>query len=300
MNPTHLRTFLTVNKHRNYTRAAEELYLSQPAVSRQIQQLERSVGVALFEQIGKSLSLTDAGRALVPEAERLLAMHTRVAERISAFRRGVAGRLRIGAGTTPGCFLLPPILGRFSEEYPDVEFQYTVEGSGQIEHKILRNDLDVGFVGAPPKDREILAEEIADDRIVCFASSTHALATRSRISVKSLVNETWILREKESATRQLFSTWYEAAGGSFGHTIELRSLEGVRELVASGVGISCGSIRAIDADIKARRIATLRLSGLNLSRAILMIRHVDKPLTPLLAAFIDRVRTDTWSDAGEP
>jgi LysR family transcriptional regulator, low CO2-responsive transcriptional regulator len=299
MNPTHLRTLLTIHKHLNYTRAAEELYLSQPAVSRQIQQLEKTVGVELFEQIGKTLSLTDAGRALVPEAERLLAMHARVAERIGAFQRGVAGRLRIGAGTTPGCYLLPPILGRFTRDNPEVELQYTVEASGQIEHKILRNELDVGFVGAPPTDREIVTEEIARDRIVCFARNDHPLASRSRISIKSLANETWILREKESATRQLFSNWYETAGGSFGHTIELRSLEGVRELVASGVGISCVSIRAIETDLETKRVSTLRLTGLNLSRPILMIRHIDKPLTPLLATFLVRVRTETSTD-GEP
>ena len=105
LNPSHLRTFLAVKKHLSFTRAAEDVYLSQPAVSRQIQQLERDLGVSLFEQIGKSLHVTDAGTTLAQEAERLLASLDRVTESVTEHRSAEKGRLRIGAGTTPGFYI---------------------------------------------------------------------------------------------------------------------------------------------------------------------------------------------------
>ncbi len=207
MNPVHLRTFLTVLKHLNYTRAAEELFLSQPAVSRQIRQLERNLGLRLFEQIGKTLSLTDAGRTLADEAGQLLGSLERVAEAVRSHQSAERGRLRIGASSTPGLYLLPPVLGRFHAKYPDVELQYTIENSLCIEQKILRNELDLGFLGVHPSHRELVAEKLLDDEIICFSKASHRLAKRRRIDAGTLAGETWIIREKGSATRRRFESW---------------------------------------------------------------------------------------------
>ena len=165
MNPEHLRTFLAVQKHLNFTRAAEALFLSQPAVSRQIKQLERRLGVAVFEQIGKSLHLTEAGRILVPEAERLLGNIERVAEVVRRHRSAESGQLRVGASTTPGLYLLPSALGRFHRKYPKVEFHYVVEKSMSIEQRILANELDLGFVGGHITGDNLLLQKVADAQI---------------------------------------------------------------------------------------------------------------------------------------
>ncbi|MHC4729076.1 MAG: LysR family transcriptional regulator, partial [Planctomycetota bacterium] len=148
MNPHHLRTFLAVRKHLNYTHAAQDLFLSQPAVSRQVRQLERELGVRLFEQIGKSLHPTDAGETLTREAEKILGALERTAEAVRAHRSAEHGSLRVGASTTPGFYLLPGLLGRFHARYPRVDLRYAVENSLRIEQMIVRNELDLGFVGA--------------------------------------------------------------------------------------------------------------------------------------------------------
>src|SRR5688572_30586814 len=127
MNPANLRTFLAVEKHLNYTHAARELLLSQPAVSRQIRQLERDLGVQLFEQLGKRLYLTDAGKTLLREASRLLGNLDRVREAMVAHQEAHHGALRLGASTTPGIYLLPPVLGQFHRSHPEVEISYRVE-----------------------------------------------------------------------------------------------------------------------------------------------------------------------------
>lgn len=291
LNPTLLRTFLAVRKHLSYTRAADEVYLSQPAVSRQIQQLERELGVPLFEQIGRTLHVTDAGSTLACEAEKLLADMERVAESVAAHRALDAGTLRIGAGTTPGFYLLPPIVGVFHRKYPGVEIDYVVEQSRGVEQKVLRNELDLGFIGGPPLSDYLLAETVAEDEIVCFASPSHPLADRRRINVKALGGETWIVRRPGSATRELFEAWLASAGGETGRTIELGCPEAVRSLVAAGVGIGYMSNLAIDADLRRKRLKQLAILGLKLRRRIYLIRHSDKHVSPLLKAFLDLLRS---------
>ncbi len=291
MNPVHLQTFLAVQKHLNYTRAAEALFLSQPAVSRQIRQLEENLGLRLFEQIGKSLNLTDAGRTLAEEAGKLLGNMERVAEIVSSHRSDERGRLRVGASTTPGLYLLPSVLGRFHATYPDVELHYVIENSLCIEQKILRNELDFGFLGAHPSHNELVEEKLLDDEIVCFSNATHSLAKRRRIDVASLARETWIIREKGSATRQLFESWLAKTGTTLGSTIELHGPEAVKALVAAGVGISFMSIHGLKQEIRNRQFKKLPVTGLRLERPIFLVRHADKHTSPVMETFLTLVRS---------
>jgi DNA-binding transcriptional LysR family regulator len=291
MNPIHLRTFLAAQKHLNYTRAGEEVFLSQPAVSRQIRQLEEELGVSLFEQIGKSLHLTDAGRTLVREAEKILGSMERAAEAVRAHRSAEHGSLRIGASTTPGFYLLPKLLGRFHARFPQVELQYSVENSQRIEQRIVRNELDLGFVGIRLSNDDLHLEPMLEDEIVCFASTSHPLARRRRIDPGSLERETWVMREKGSATRRLFESWLARVGGRIGQTIELDSPEAAKVLVAAGVGFSFISVHGLRGEIRRGRFKRLPVTGLNLTRPIHLVRHADKPTSPVTQAFLSVVQT---------
>src|SRR5687767_4666543 len=197
-----LRTFLSVSRSLNYTRAASELHLSQPAVWRQVRRLEQELGVRLLEQIGKSLHLTDAGRTLAREAAQLLAKFGFVVEAVRLHAQGVRGRLRIGASTTPGYYVLPPILGRFHATHGDVELHYEVENSASIEQRLLCNELDVGFFGGDVQTEELQSEQLVEDEIACFVSKGHPLAGLRRITPSRLVRETCVMREEGSSTRQ--------------------------------------------------------------------------------------------------
>src|SRR3990172_12696381 len=221
MNQHHLRTFLAVRRHRNYTRAAGEVFLTQPAVSRQVRQLEEELGVRLFEQIGKSLHLTDAGETLAVEAEKLLGAMERTAEAVRSHRSAERGSVRIGASTTPGFYLLPDLLGRFHRRYPKVVIHYTVENSLRIEQKIVRNELDLGFVGAHLPSEGLELKPLVEDEIVCFASPSHHLAKARQIAPNSLEEELWVLREKGSATRRIFEDWLSSRKGTIRNAIEL-------------------------------------------------------------------------------
>lgn len=290
MNPQTLKSFLAVARCSSFTRAAEEVMLTQPAVSRQIGQLERELGVVLFERLGRSVQLTDAGRELCRLAEQLLAQTDRTVEVVRRFGSPDHGRLRIGASMTPGYYLLPPILGRFRRAHPDVRMQFSVENSTAIEQRVLNNDLDLGFVGLKPTSAGLVAEPIADDEVVCFGPPDHPLAGRKRVTTDVLDDETWVVRERGSATRRLFEEWYASQGGALCSTIELHSPEVIKALVRFGVGISFMSIHGLRDDLRRGDLTQMSLAGLRLRRKIYLVRHPDKHLSPVIQRFLQLAR----------
>lgn len=290
LSPASLRTFLAVFRRRNYTRAAGDCFLSQPAVSRQVHALERRLGVRLFEQVGKAIHATDAGRTLAREAERLLGDLGRVAEAVRAHGEPSRGRLRVGASTTPGHYLVPAVLGRFHRRYPAVALHYRVEDSRSVLMGVAANELDLGFVGGPVDAPDLVVETLAEDAIVCYAAPSHPLAARRTVSVRALAEATWVLRARGSATRAAVETWLAKAGGTMGPVIELGCPEAVKAVAAAGVGLAFGSRRGLAAGIGQGRLRPLRVPGLPVWRPLAMVRHRDKHVTPVLAAAMAMAR----------
>ena len=289
MNPVHLKTFLVVGKHLNYTRAAEELMISQPTVSRQIKQLEDQLQTRLFELLGKSLHYTAAGQTLAKEATKALGVLDRLTESVRAHNCAKSGILRIGASTTPGLYLLPTILSDYLEQYPRVDFSYAVENSRVIEKQLLRNDLDIGFVGFPLQNAAIIERPLLTDEIICIASPEHPLAQKKNVSVEELSQQTWIVREAGSATRSLFEEWFQAQGGSWGKVISLANPEPVKRLVAANLGLSFLSHFAARDELTSGRLRRVDVRGLELKRQLLLAQHVDKLVTPVMEGFLDMV-----------
>ena len=291
MNPHHLRTFLAVRKHLNYTRAAEEVFLTQPAVSRQMRQLEEGLSVRLFEQIGKSLHLTDAGETLAAEAEKLLGAMERTTEAVRFHRSAEVGSVRIGASTTPGFYLLPDLLGRFHRRYPKVALHYTVENSLRIEQKIVRNELDVGFVGAHLSSEELELSPLVEDEIVCFAAPSHRLAKARHITPNSLEEELWVIREKGSATRRIFEDWLSSRKGAIRKAIELGCPEACKALVRAGIGISFMSVHGLRSELRAKHLVKVPVTGMSLKRPIFLARHSEKRNSPVMESFLATVES---------
>ena len=145
-------------------------------------------------------------------------------------------------------------------------------------------------MGGELSSPELVARELIEDEICCFATPDHPLATKRRVQVAALASQTWIVREKGSATRQLFEAWLEQAGGGFHKTIEVRGAEDVKVLVEAGLGISFFSIHGLARELEERRLTQLRLAGLPLRRPIYLVRHADKRVSPVMAAFREIVR----------
>ena len=291
MNPATLRTFLTVEKHLNYTHAARELLLSQPAVSRQIRQLERELGVRLFEQLGKRLHVTDAGKTLSRESSRFLGGLERIRESLAGYRDARRGRLRLGASTTPGLYLLPAVLGRFHAAHPEVEIAYRVENSRRIEDALLANEIDLGFVGTRLASAELVHEPVADDEIVFFAAPSHPLSARKRLEVGALRDASWVAREQGSGTRKAVEGRLRRSRVDLAGAVVLSSPEAVKALVAGGFGVSFLSIHALRDDLERGKLVKLPVAGFHVERKIHAVRHKDKRPSAILTSFMVALRS---------
>ena len=283
-----LRTFLAVREHGNLSRAADALFVTQPAVSRRIMRLERSLGVALFERMGRALYLTEAGKALARDAATLIGASERLAETVRARQSGEQGCLRIGASTTPGLYLLPDALLRFRARYPKVEVEYSVENSFQIEEKLVRNDLDLAFVGARLTHGALWTRTVFTDEIVFYAASSHPLARRATVHPGDLEREFAIAREPGSATRRLVDPWLRRRRVKLGRTLEIRCPEAAKALVRKGLGWSYMSAAGLSGE-DGRGVQRLRIAGTSLKRPIFLVRHQDKRVSVPMAAFLEEV-----------
>ena len=166
MNSHQLRVFASVAAHRSYTRAADELALTQPAVSIQVRALEISVGVRLFEQLGKKTHLTEAGQTLLPYAKQVLGLMGEARGALEALSGLAGGWIRLGASTTIGIYLLPSSLRTFKERYPDVKVSLRIANTRQIEEGIALNELDLGFVGERPTAKDLFVRPYQSDELV--------------------------------------------------------------------------------------------------------------------------------------
>src|SRR6185436_1733015 len=196
-----LQVFLGVAKHLNYTRAGEEVNLSQPSVSVRIRQLERDLGVRLFEQLGKKVALTEAGLALVPYASRVIAAVKDARGAIEEIQGLERGSLSIGASTTPGMYLIPKIIALFKQEHAKIEIHLGIRDTRQIEAGVIRNDFDFGFVGGHLAGDEVDVLPWMTDHLVLVVPSNHNLARKKSVKIADLRKEMFILRETGSATR---------------------------------------------------------------------------------------------------
>ncbi len=294
MNWDSLKSFQTVARTSSFTKAAEQLMLTQPAVSRQIRQLEQTLGVVLFDRLGHRVELTDAGQELARLSQELLAQADRVVESVRRYGSGVHGRLRIGASTTPGYYMLPSILGRFRRTHPSVELQFKVDNSQAIERDVLHNELDLGLVGVEPEKGALLVEAIADDEIVCFGAADHPLGRRKRVPLGSLEDSTWVVRERGSATRQLFERWLHSTGSEMRRMIELHSPEAIKALVRTGVGVSFMSIHGLKDELRYGHVIRINVGGLRLRRKIYLLLHPDKHISPVLRGFLELCKAGAW------
>jgi DNA-binding transcriptional LysR family regulator len=288
LTPSWLSTFLAVAEHLNYTRAAEALFITQPAVSRQMQALQRAAGVPLIEQVGKTLALTDAGRAFLREAQRLRGDLARAGEVLQDVRGGSAGRLRIGASTTPGLYIVPSPLGSFLRSRPKVELVFRVANTLAIEEALLRNELDVGFVGGHLAHAELSGEPLVGDEVLVYAAKSHPLARARRVRPEQLVEQIFVMREAGSATRRAFEAWLGSHGLALSRVIELSCPEGIKRLVASGMGLAISSCQGLPA--RGGSFKLIQVPGLEIRRRLLVVKHKDKVLSPLVQELVKAVR----------
>jgi DNA-binding transcriptional LysR family regulator len=280
-----LRIFLTVARHRSYSRAAEELYLSQPAVSIQIRELERAVGAPLFERAGRNILLTGVGQALLPYAQRvheLLDDARMVMAELQGLKRG---RITLAAVRTAGAYVLPPLLGAFRQAYPGIAVSLEVSNRSTMHQRLLHNEVDLVIMGRPPEGIPHVVEPFLPEELVVIASPDHPLAGARRIPVEPLVSEVFIQREIGSGTRLAAEEFFRERKADIQSSFELGDNSAVKEAVAAGLGIAILHRRAVQLEVDQKRLVILDVQGLPLKRQWNVVHRKEKQLSQAALAF---------------
>jgi DNA-binding transcriptional LysR family regulator len=285
-----LQVFLSVAKHLNYTRAAEEVNLSQPSVSVRMRELERDLGTRLFEQLGKKIALTEAGELLVPYAGRVIAAMADAREAIDQLQGLERGSLRIGASTTPGMYLVPRTIAHYKRRYPKIDVHLTVKDTRQIEEGVIRNEFDFGFVGGHLAGDEVKVFPWMTDHLVLVVPSNHHLARKKSVKIADLRKQMFILREAGSATRAAVAHHLKKADLEVETVMEMENPESVKKAVQSGLGIAFISKFAVETELKAKSLVAVRVTGLDINRELKIVYRKDKHLGRAAQAFIEMAR----------
>jgi len=281
----HLRIFRAVSRLRSFTAAAAELHLSQSAVSVQIRELGIVLGTPPFELIGKKVHLTDAGRLLEVYAARMDGWLREMTQDFAAFRENGTGIVRIGASTSLGTYYLPALLAEFSAGYPQVRVTLVIENSAHIQERLLTNEFDLGFIGTAGASRDIVSEPFLEDELFFCCAPGHPLAPARSIAPERLLKERIVIREPGSATRATMEAHLNRRGISFPHFMELGSVEAIKQVVMSGLGIGYFSAVTVCNEISAGWLVRLRVSGLTAGRTFFIVQHRLKKETTMLATF---------------
>jgi DNA-binding transcriptional LysR family regulator len=285
-----LQIFLSVSKHLNYTRAGEEINLSQPSVSVRIHQLESELRVKLFEQLGKKVVLTDAGQLLVPYANRVIAAVDDAHHAIDELQGLERGSLRIGASTTPGMYLVPQVVARFKRSHPKIDIHLRIKDTREVEDGVLNNEFDFGFVGGHLAAAEVSAHAWLTDELLLVVSPDHRLTNKKTVRKQDLEGESFIVRESGSATRATIVTQLQQANFELETVIEMENPESIKKAVQSGLGIAFISKFAIATELKAKTLTAIRVRNLTINRELKIVHRKDKHLSRAAVAFIEMAR----------
>lgn len=290
MNDRKLRIFEEVAIHLSMSAVASKMYMSQPAVSQAIHELEEELGTKLFDRIGRKLYLTQAGQVFLPYARKTLNTYDEGLKAVGDVDGANAGSLTVGASTTVGIYVLPEIIGRFLESHPRVDVSLAVENTKIIEERVLYNAVDFAFVEGPVEVEEIVVEEFCGDELVFITHPRHPWAAAGRVEPESLGREKFILRESGSGTREVFERAMRQLKADYRVAFELGNTEAIKKAVEAGMGVSCISGRCVTREVELGKLAAVRLSQTNIKRSFNLIYHRDKHMSALFQTFIQIAR----------
>jgi LysR family transcriptional regulator, low CO2-responsive transcriptional regulator len=283
-----LKVFEAVARHLNYTRAAEELHLTQPAVSMQVKQLEESLGVALFEQLGKRVHLTEAGTEVLGYARSVTQQLDELEGVLSRMKGLGGGRLRISVATTANYFI-PTLLGSFSRRYPDVTVSLDVTNRETLLRQLAENTVDLVVMGQPPTEADVKAQVFMDNPLVVVAPLDHPLAKKKSIPLARLQEETFLVREPGSGTRISMERFFNERGMKLKTGMEVGSNEAIKQSVQAGLGLGLLSRATIEQELALKRLVVLNVADFPIMRHWYVVHRQGKRLSPVAQAFRDFV-----------
>ncbi|SEG09763.1 LysR family transcriptional regulator [Thauera chlorobenzoica] len=284
-----LQVFHAVAKHGSFTRAAEHLHMTQPAVTFQIKQLEEHFDTRLLDRGHGKITLTTAGELVLAYAERILGLSAELDSRVSELTDELAGQIKIGTSTTIAAYWLPQILEGFKRRYPRVLPRVLVGTSKLTEDRVAARELDIGLIEIATEQHAIERHSAARDELLVICRPDHPLARFERLSAKDLVGYPFIDRDPGNGIRQIADEFFETAGiagSEITLCAELGSLAAIKQLAAAGLGFAIASRRAIRRDVEEGRLAAVPLEPRTYTPLEVIVPR-DKFRSRLITAFAD-------------
>jgi DNA-binding transcriptional LysR family regulator len=279
-----IEVFNAVARLQNYTRAAETLHMSQPAVSMQIKQLEESVGLPLFEQVGKKIHLTDAGRYMY-EYGRNIADLLEEADTVFEAIKGIErGSLSISVATTASHFATR-LLAEFTKQNEGITISLDITNREALRKQLENNEPDLVIMGQPPEGVEVEADAFMENPLVMIAPAGHILAKRRNIPLADIENEHFVVRESGSGTRSAIERFFVRNEIEFHTAIEMTSNEAIKQAVEAGLGLGIVSIHTLELELETGRLQVLDVKGFPIRRHWYVIQRKGKRLSPAAQAF---------------
>jgi LysR family transcriptional regulator, low CO2-responsive transcriptional regulator len=279
-----LRLLESVARNSSFTRASEELHLTQPAVSTQIKQLEQEVGMPLFEQLGKKIFLTEAGKEMYAFS-RGIAQQFRDIESVIDDMKGVKrGTLSLSV-TSTGKYFAPYLLAEFVKHHPGTQVHLEVTNREQLVEALQENIPDMAIMGTPPDNLELTAQAFMQNPLVIIARPDHPLAQISRIPLSRLVEENFILRERGSGTRNAVERFFEQRDIKLNTSMEMSRNEAIKHAVMAGLGLGIVSLHTLEFELALGRIAILSVEGFPIMKEWYLVHRTGKRMSPIAQAF---------------
>jgi DNA-binding transcriptional LysR family regulator len=286
-----LRLFAAVADHKSVTRAAEEVHLTQPAVSIQIKRLEAKVGMPLIEHIGKELHLTVAGEEVFDAARDVLERLSDLETSLNDLRGEVAGPLNIHV-VSSGKYFMPHLLGSFVRRYPKVEPRLEITNRADLLSSLAKNQSDLYIMGQPPEGVPVIEYPFLENILVVVARPDHPLAGKKKIPLAKIAKERFVGRESGSGTRKAVEKLFEQKGLSLEAYIELDSAEGIKQGVIGGLGIGVLSKHSLRLELDAGELVVLNVAGFPLRRRWYVSHREGKRLSRVAQLFLQYLQEE--------
>lgn len=279
-----LRIFEAVARQLSFSRAADELFLTQPAVSMQVRQLEESAGLPLYEQVGKRIRLTEAGELMAQTARRVAGEFRLLKEGLAAMKGVEAGTLALGV-VSAAIYFAPHLLARFSARHPGVRVRLMEANREHVLQLLAESEVDLAVMGEPPEGSSVVAEHFADHPLGIVAPPGHPLVPQRGIAPADLAGEVFVMREAGSGTRRTMERYFEEHGVAVHTGMETTSNETAKQAVMAGLGLGFLSLHSLGLELSNDRLRILDVQGLPVRRHWNLAWRQDRQLAPAAQAF---------------
>ena len=287
-----LESFVTIAKVKSFSKAASQLFLTQPALSNHISKLEKELGITLFERNNKKTELTPAGQLFYVSAIEILNQRENALLKLEKYQGKIEGLLQVATSSVPGQYVLPDILVGFHKIYPYVTFNLHYLSSKEVTENLVNGDLDFGFVGCEPDNRNLIYEKVQDDPLVVIAPNTPPYSQMQSITFSRLLDEPLLLRKSDSGTRQAFDIAYKQHAHLDKQPKILAQMDNNEMIVLcvkAGLGLSIVSSISIEDKVRAGFVRVLPLEGYDFKHAFYFVYPKKRTLSPMVSRFKDFV-----------